>query len=583
MRNLRWLTVLAALMLVLAACGNQTASPSEEPSAQESQPAASANPNFEAMVYPEDGPAECAAPADDEHDAYTGLISEIRAVDELTVEFTLCAPLVPFLDVIAFASFGINDTAWLEEHVPDGTITEQMNGTGPYKFVEWARGDHITYEANADYWGDAPIAPNGILRWSPEAAQRLLELESGTIDGIDNVGTADFETAQANPDLQVIPRESMNTFYIGFNNTFDPWSDVRVRQAIAMGIDRQRIVDNFLPPNSEVATHFTPCTIDFGCGGDEWFEFDPEGARDLLAEAGFPDGFDTTLSYRNVVRGYLPEPPIVAQDIQAQLAENLGINVTLNEVESGAFSGAVTAGQCCEPEVGGIFLYGWGADYPDASNFLDFHFGPGAGPKFGDIYQDVAEQLTIGSTSLDDADREAAYTAANDAIKENVPVAIMTHAGSATAWLADVEGAHASPLGNEKLAALTPGDRDQVVFMQNAEPISLYCADESDGESLRACEQTMESLYQYETGGFEAEPALAEECTPNDEATVWTCTLRSGVTFHDGATFDANDVVLSYAVQWDAEHPLHVGNTSAFEYFQGLWGGFLNAPLPEPE
>jgi peptide/nickel transport system substrate-binding protein len=53
------------------------------------------------------------------------------------------------------------------------------------------------------------------------------------------------------------------------------------------------------------------------------------------------------------------------------------------------------------------------------------------------------------------------------------------------------------------------------------------------------------------------------------------------VTFHDGATFDANDVVLSYAVQWDAEHPLHAGNTGAFEYFAGLWGGFLNAPLPE--
>jgi len=367
----------------------------------------------------------------------------------------------------------------------------------------------------------------------------------------------------------------VNTFYVGFNNTLEPWSDVRVRQAIAMGIDRQRLVDNFLPPGSEVASHFTPCDIDFGCEGDEWYEFDPEGARALLAEAGFPDGFETTLSYRNVVRGYLPEPPIVAQDLQSQLEENLGITVSLDEQESGTFSGNVSAGL-----VEGLYLFGWGADYPDATNFLDFHFGTGAGLKFGDIFDDVADPLTTGATTLDEEERRAAYEEANNAIKENVPAAIMTHGGSATAWLADVEGAHSSPLGNEQLAALTPGDRDQVVWMQNAEPIGLYCADETDGESLRACEQAMESLYAYETGGYEAIPALAEECTPNEDATVWTCALRSGVTFHDGATFDANDVVLSYAVQWDAEHPLHVGNTGAFDYFPGLWGGFLNPPLP---
>jgi ABC-type transport system substrate-binding protein len=87
-----------------------------------------------------------------------------------------------------------------------------------------------------------------------------------------------------------------------------------------------------------------------------------------------------------------------------------------------------------------------------------------------------------------------------------------------------------------------------------------------------------ESLYRYEVGGAASIPALATECKPNTDATVWTCTLRDGVKFHDGADLDANDVVLSYAVQWDAQHPLHKGRTGAFEYFPGLWGGFLNPP-----
>ena len=117
-----------------------------------------------------------------------------------------------------------------------------------------------------------------------------------------------------------------------------------------------------------------------------------------------------------------------------------------------------------------------------------------------------------------------------------VPVA---HGASATAWLADVAGAHSSPLGNESFAHVTPSD-NQMVWMQNAEPISLYCADETDGETLRVCEQVMEPLYAYEVGGTRAIPALATECVGNEDATSFTCTLRDGVKFHNGASLDAN-------------------------------------------
>ena len=80
-------------------------------------------------------------------------------------------------------------------------------------------------------------------------------------------------------------------------------------------------------------------------------------------------------------------------------------------------------------------------------------------------------------------------------------------------------------------------------------------------------------------GSTATEPALATGCTANEDLTVWTCTLREGVTFHDGATFDASDVIVSFAAQWDAASPLHVGRTGAFEYWPSLvGGGFLNPP-----
>jgi ABC-type transport system substrate-binding protein len=77
-------------------------------------------------------------------------------------------------------------------------------------------------------------------------------------------------------------------------------------------------------------------------------------------------------------------------------------------------------------------------------------------------------------------------------------------------------------------------------------------------------------------------PVLATGCEANDDGTVWTCALREGVTFHDGSTFEAQDVVMSFAVQWDNAHPLHKGNTGIFEYWAGLWGGNLNVQPPPP-
>ena len=125
--------------------------------------------------------------------------------------------------------------------------------------------------------------------------------------------------------------------------------------------------------------------------------------------------------------------------------------------------------------------------------------------------------------------------------------------------------------------------QDQFVFVQNGEPSGLYCADETDGEALRVCEQIQESLLAYEIGGTASVPSLAESWESNEDGTVWTFTLRQGVTFHDGSPFDATDVIESYRVQWDAADPRHVGREGNFTYFSALFGGFLNPPPPAEE
>jgi len=560
--------------LVLAACqpattpttppqppAQQPTTPPEQPPAE--QPTTPPQAGFEPMVY---GVESC--------ENYNGIIKEIAALDELTVRFTLCVPDPAFESKAAFTAFAIQPKEWIEAAMENRQILEKPIGTGPYVLDSWKRGDSIIFKRFNDYWGEKAKTETLVFRWASEPAARLLELQSGTVDGIDNPSPDDFDVIRSDPNLQLMEREALNIFYLGMTNTFEPFDKLEVRQAIAMGIDRQRIVDNFYPAGSSVASHFTPCSIPNGCVGEDWYEFNPEKARELLAKAGFPNGFKTKIYYRDVVRGYLPEPGLVATDIQAQLKQNLNIDAEIVVMESGAFIDESTSGR-----LNGFYLLGWGADYPHITNFLDFHFGR-ANPQFGKPFPEIYELLEQGARIADPDEVTPIYEQANNKIKELVPMVPIAHGGSGVAYRADVVGGHASPLGNEYFAIMDPGGRSTFVWMQNAEPISLYCGDETDGESLRACEQVLESLLGYEIGGTEVKPALATECSANEDLTVWTCKLRPNVKFHDGSAFDANDVVMSWVVAWDYKHPLHIGNTGSFEYFSYLWG-LMNAPAEE--
>src|SRR5690606_17865524 len=249
--------------------------------------------------------------------------------------YTLCSPDPAFLAKLAFVPFAVQPAEHLE--ATGGAPLENPIGTGPFMIDVWDRGSEVVMNRYPDYWGEAPSFDTLVFRWAAESTSRILELQSGSAHYITNLAASDYETIEGDDNLQLLEDPNPNICYVGMTTTHAPFDDVRVRQAVAMGIDRQRIVDNFYPTGSEVASHFTPCTIDNGCEGEEWYEFDPEGAQALLEEAGFPDGFDTTIRYRDVFRVYLPEPGAVATEIATQLQENLGITATLEEMESGAF------------------------------------------------------------------------------------------------------------------------------------------------------------------------------------------------------------------------------------------------------
>lgn len=496
--------------------------------------------------------------------------SEIRfieKVDDYTVKLYLNRPDVAFLPKVAFSAFGIQSPANLEQFGGGGDLFKNPVGTGPYKFVEWVPDQTITIERFDDFWGDAAKVETVVYRVIAEPPARALELQAGTVDGIDNVAPDDIPTLEADPNITVYARPKFNVGYIAFMVDHPPFDDVKVRQAIAHAVNKEAIVEALYPPTAEVATQYIPPGI-FGHTDDlEDWPYDPDKAKDMLAEAGFPDGFETDLWVMPVSRGYFPTPKEVGEAIQADLAA-VGIKAEIVTYDWGTYLEKTL--ETCEHD---ICMLGWMADYADATNFLDVFF-TGADCHFGSPFPEVMELLAEGGATFDLAERQAIYDQANQLIHDLAPGVPIVHNSSMIAFLKDWSGIKPDPFSNEYHALGEHPEKDTMIFARNGDAVGLDCIDETDGESFWICEQTMESLVEFEPGTTMVIPGLAESWEVSDDGLEWTFYLREGVTFHDGTDFDADAVVVNWNRWWDPEDPLHVGHTGAFFYFTYFFGGF---------
>lgn len=297
----------------------------------------------------------------------------VRAVDANTLEFTTETP-APFLPAMLVYSNAMQKRA-LEEH---GGLYNSDPATsvsaGPYKLVEWTRDQRVVYEINPDYKGtNIPYIQRLVVVNIGQPSQLLPAYEANEIDFVWGSGTlspADLEIIASDPDLdaQYHPHYGdFRTYYFFFDDTQPPFDDLRVRQAFAHVLDRDAIVSNILkrqgiPAYSFLAPGFPAANSDAFA---ETYPLDLEGARQLMADAGYPNGEGfPPLTLKLRAEG--PAPAAVAQAYAAALSDALGIQVEVSNMDFRAYMDELNA----KPTGIQFSLISYGMDYLDPSNML---------------------------------------------------------------------------------------------------------------------------------------------------------------------------------------------------------------------
>lgn len=261
---------------------------------------------------------------------YYSKVKDTVVVDDFTIRITSKEPWPGMLEAISFMRVA---PAKYFQQVGAEAFAQKPVGTGPYKFVEWVKDSYVTLEANNDYWRGAPKIKRVTFRSVVEAPTRLAQLLTGEVDLIDKVPPPDADTVKNNPSLQLQTVRSMNQMFIGLNTFEKPFDDVRVRQAMNYAVNWDEIIQYVLNGYAYRNASSVGALTQGYDPNLKPYPYDPAKAKQLLAQAGYSDGFETTLD--GPIGRYNADKE-VAEAIVGQLAR-VGVRVKYNGSEFNAF------------------------------------------------------------------------------------------------------------------------------------------------------------------------------------------------------------------------------------------------------
>jgi peptide/nickel transport system substrate-binding protein len=353
-------------------------------------------------------------------------ITDIKVVDDNTVALATKEPFAPLLAQISAYNLAIMSPAQMQK--AGAKYREQPAGTGPFKLRNWQPGERITLARNDDYWGEKPKLDALETRVVPEDSARVLLLMSGEADVIASVPTVMLKRLESSSAVNVIKKTGYRTIYVGLNNSIPPFNDRRVREAVAHAIDVVGLQRGVLSGIGKLGGGFESPVI----GGAKEIPpraHDPAKAKKLLAEAGHPNGFETTF-YVPTGR-YLMDRQL-GEAIQAQLAE-VGIKAKIESPEWGAFS-AIT-----DQKKAPMFILGKGSPTGD----LDFTLtltamSNGRMNAFALNNPEIDKLILQQRGTVDPQQRREVLARAQDLIYQEVPAVVLFYEDQLFATRANV-------------------------------------------------------------------------------------------------------------------------------------------------
>lgn len=377
-----------------------------------------------------------------------------EATSDTEAKVTLSHPWVGFISALSLPALAMQSPTAMEKYDADSTggseDAPKMSpyalghpvGTGPFEFVEWKNGDHITLKRFDDYWGDKGEVDKVVFRVISDPTARKQALEAKEVDGYDLVGPADLKSLDSEG-FKLVNRDPFDVLYLGINSSEKALSDVRVRQAISYAIDKDQMIKQVMPEGTKAAIEFIPDSVRGYTENVQKYEYNPDKAKQLLSDAGYPNGFTTTFYYpTDVSRPYMPTPADTFTNISQQLAK-VGIKVTPKPMKWTEYTSYVQGST-----KHGLHLLGWTGDYNDPDNFVGVFFN-GKKPEFGFDDSQLFKDLDAARQMSDEDAQTKKYESIMNEISEKVPAVPLAHPVPTLAFNPRVESYPASPVQDE--------------------------------------------------------------------------------------------------------------------------------------
>jgi peptide/nickel transport system substrate-binding protein len=364
---------------------------------------------------------------------------KIEAVDKNTVKITLKSPFAPFLERMTAGALQILNKKAVDAGGAD--YAHKPVGTGPFKYVEWKTGEYAKLERHADYWGEKAKLDKVTFRPIPDANTRMAELESGGIDYLMQIPFEEIASVKQAGKFDVQVVDAINISYMAYNTQKAPLNDANLRRAMNYAVNKQEIFDTIYAGLGAVAV--TPLNPSNWAHNPnvEPYKYDPAKAKELLAKSAYK-GEPLELAFNQAT-----ETPKVAERIQAQVKENLGINLVLKPMEWGAFLTYIRGGDQHQ-----MFLLGWSGNAdPDGILYPLFHsknFGAAGNRAF--FKNDKVDELLLkAQTTVKQDDRKPLYLDAQKIILDEAPWAPLRHGIHSAGLSKKVQGFKIHPLNRQ--------------------------------------------------------------------------------------------------------------------------------------